>query len=747
MADDLRLDQRLDEADAIDLQYYFQLLQTAVEKYYKPIILLVVVSVAVAYYKTSSVTPTYTASTTLHLTESSKSGFWNNDGNYWGGGATFQSTQFGIIKSRLMMSRVATALEMEAMDEPTESPPVVLETAMDRALRFVGLMPNPAPGPEMRAHYSSSAIAGAVSVARSSGQESSNLITISATWPDPDGAARVANAVASNYIELLFEKDLDHALKSQRFLTERLASLREEIRVAEEEYQLYLEQEDILSPTTGPGEVDTEFTSVSTRLSAARDERLRAEALYDQVKDLRQRGTDPVKIPAIANHPQIRRLTDSLMSIEAKIRELDDRYGPKHDKMIALASEAASVKSSINLQVQNVVESLRSDYQLAVKNEKAREETVDTARNRKQSRGRKEFKLKELQQEVATKQDVYAAFLERLNQGGPADAVENNNVWIVDEAIAPGSANSPLTERYVLLALVLSLAGGLGAGVLRELIRTSITSDEEVERNLGVKCLGIVPLVTMDRSESTVKVENDKVPMMFDSPTGSPYFVEAMGSLRTTLTLLSGGEGCRRYLITSSDPAEGKSTLTLSLGASFAQMKRVLVIDCDLRRPSLDRILDGNSGRRRLGLTDLMAGDVPMEECIYQVEGSTMDLLPAGSRTLKPLELLSSAEFTKVLNRLSDQYDVILIDTPPCLVVSDAIVLASQVDSIVFVVKAAVTKVSTIRRALKRLTSFDSPVAGVLLNQLDLEAPYYHGHYTDYHYYQEYQKGPAVQSG
>jgi capsular exopolysaccharide synthesis family protein len=214
------------------------------------------------------------------------------------------------------------------------------------------------------------------------------------------------------------------------------------------------------------------------------------------------------------------------------------------------------------------------------------------------------------------------------------------------------------------------------------------------------------------------------------------HFSEAIRSIRTTLTLLNTGENIRIILITSCDSQEGKTSVALALSASAAQTMKVLLIDADLRRPSLEKAIT-NDHQKLPGLADIVSGQSTLEECVFHHEASNLDVLTAGFRTLKPLELIGSHQFVALLNEAIDKYDRIIIDSPPTTAVSDAYLLGSLVDTVVFVVKAGSTHVSKIRSVLNRFRELDVPVAGVLLNQVDFDSGHY-PHYKSYYSYEGY---------
>jgi len=678
--------------DEIDFQYYWMLLLTVLYKYYRYLIVLVILSTAGAYYHVQSAIPTYTASLTLHLADRKRQS-WDDSYGGWSSSTIFQQTQVGILNSKRLMTRVVEALKQDRVKLGDEVDELVAES-----------------------------LQGAISIDVAGAREFSNLITISATWTEPQLAAGIANRVAEGYIKLLFDQEIEYALRDQTFLSERTVLLKEDVRIAEQRLQDFREQQNILSSPSGGGELDNELSSMAARFYDAREKRLKLEDLAGQVRNLGGSIEEIKNMPAIANHPRVTSIRDTIFELGKQRSELADRYGPRHIKMIALEAEYRSATSALQQRIEDVVKIIEADYEFALKNEQSLSEALEAVRGRKQSIGRKDYLLKDLQQDVNTKRDVYRKFLALYNQAGARGPTQNNNIWIVDRAVPPEFANTPSLTKNVLLAIVASLFFGTGLGVLLELNRNNIANDRDVESKLGLSLLGAVPLV---KSE-----DQNGEGLGFNEYLNNPdsQFSEAIRSLRTSLTLQSYSQNAHRFMFTSAQPSEGKTTMALSLAESLAQMKKVLMIDCDLRQPSVAGFLGNNEGRTP-GLAEVLTNGTAVEDCVVHHDASNVNFLCAGSRTPNPLELLSSPEFTNLLNKLSEDYEMIIFDTPPCLAVSDAYVIASQVDSIIFVIKADDTKIPAIRRSVSRFRSLSTKIPSVILNKVNFES------WTNYEYY------------
>ena len=718
--------------EIIDFRYYLLLLRTVLYKHYKKIFLFSLFCVFASVLIAQSMAPSFVATVTLNIAPRD-SGVFNSASYWWErNDPAFQTTQVGILSSHKLVRRVVERLDLHNAE--------ILHPQPAFAQFIAEWMPGLSDKHELpvsdslRIENTAMMLSGAISVKMPSAREQSYLIGVSVRLPDPQLAAQAANTLAEVYMQEVFNTEIDKALKNQSWLTERLAVLKEDLRISEQQLQQYRESENIVARSSGQGELDQELELVSARYFKAREDRLLLENLYEQVRNIQSTGTDFENIPAVMSNPLVQNLNNTIFNLQQRKSELSKRYGSRHNKMIALESELAAARKSLSSQVSNVIEGIKNDFQVAQKSEQSLEQTLAAARGKKQSLGRKEFKLRELEQEVESKRTVYSAFLRKLNEDDASGPIQNTNVWVTDPATVPQTASGRSMKSIVLVAFILSLMAGVGLGILLELIDNTFKSPEDVEQKLGMEVLGVLPLISEHQIDDQ-EIEN--IGHHYYARQSTSTFAEAVRSLRTTLALLTINRPSKRLLITSSMKGEGKTSVALSLAASFGATSKVLLIDADFRRPSVLRTRDANSNQK-LGLSDVLAGVTSVEECLIHSDEANVDILTAGRISPNPLELLGSAEFNALLNAQSELYDKIIIDSAPCLPVSDSYLLSAQVDSVIVVVKAASTIVSNVRTVLKRFASLNVEVTGVLLNYVNFDAKYntykYAGYY-DYHGY------------
>jgi len=328
----------------------------------------------------------------------------------------------------------------------------------------------------------------------------SYLLQLSVRDTDPYLAAETANTVAEKYVESVHEKDLIDSNQSQEWLMDRMSVLREELRVAEQNLQVYREQEDILgSSQTQDSHSDVDL--ITSSLLSVREQRMSLENQNNQIQQIEQSSSgDYSSIAAVVSHPLVQTITREVFDLERSKNELQKRYGPKHNKMIAIESQLASAREALRVQSKAVVETIRNDYEIAQRNEASLTESLELARQGQQSLGRKEFRLLDLESEVASKREIYNVVLTRFNQTNAGANTKNNNIYVADRAIVPRLASATKEKYLVAAVFMVSILAGLGLAILAEALDSNINTPADVEQKLGVEALGTLPEIEQQKT-------------------------------------------------------------------------------------------------------------------------------------------------------------------------------------------------------------------------------------------------------
>ncbi|HEY6611281.1 MAG TPA: polysaccharide biosynthesis tyrosine autokinase, partial [Pseudomonas sp.] len=462
------------------------------------------------------------------------------------------------------------------------------------------------------------------------------------------------------------------------------------------------------------------------------------QSQYRQVESMRSGGWKKLAtIPAVLGHPLIQQFKADEARARAKVDELSKRYGARHPALEAARSDLSAASASLRGQVEQIVAGIERNYQLAVANESSLRASVETNKEQIQKISRKEFQVRELMREVEGNRALYDTFMTRMKEAAATSDLDSANARVVDRAALPTEPVTPQRGLIVAFAGALALMAGIGLSLLLEMLNNTFKSTQDVESKLNLPVLGILPLVKN-------RLRN-QIAHMFTSDEDKS-FSESIRTIRTAL-VLSGMNGPHRILVvTSSLPGEGKSTVAANLAYAFGQMERVLLIDADLRRPTLAKNFKFPVGTP--GLANLIAGTAKTEDCIKSIEG--IDMMCAGAVPPNPLELLSSERFAELIEQLKSSYDRVIIDSPPIQAVSDATILATHADAQIYVIKSESTPIPLAQKGVGQLLQTNSPVTGVVLNQVDVKKAqkhgYHYGGYYDYYGYTTPQKAEKAEA-
>ena len=570
----------------------------------------------------------------------------------------------------------------------------------------------------------------------------SQLVQISFSAYDKELSAKVPNTLAEVFIESDLDARVAMTQKAGSWLTERMGDLRVKLDASEKVLQEYRERERIVDVKgVAMSGASKALEQATTDLVSVRTKRAEAESLFNQVKAARQgRAAGGYEsIPAVLRHPTVQRLKELEAEAERKLADASKRYGPEHPRMVQANAELAAARENAKRQIESVVAGVEKEYEVARSNEQALERALGQSKAEIQGINRKEFQLGVLEREAQGNKQLYDMFVTRFKETNVAGDLQSTVARVVDPANIPNVAYAPKKTQIVGIAAAVALLIGIMLSLLLDRISNTINTASDVESRLGVPMLGYLQKMagTGKKSVST------ELAFLNDSQS---LFAESIRTIRTSVMMGALDSAKKIIVVTSSVPSEGKTTLCFNLACALAQVnKSVLLIDADLRRPRLGRLIGRD--KNAPGLSNMVSGVSPISECIVKHEQGGFHFLTSGFVPPNPLELLSSAKFADVLDKLKGAFDVVLIDSPPLGLVSDSLVLSQIANEIIFVVKADSTPYQLARSNIKRLILADAPILGVVLNQLDLErAEKYYGEYSGYGRYSGY-KGYAYTYG
>ena len=722
------------EDDTLDLVRYWR----AMARSKWPILALAVAVGVLATLFANSLQPTYRSTATV-LIESNKPKLVSIEEVYSQlstSTAAFYQTQVEILKSRELAMRLVRRMKLTehpALDPRKRPPPawqawvpgdLLPQDWFDGSAKVAAL-------PEVIEAGVIASVMGGLTVVP---VRNSQLIRISFDSESSELSAQLPNALAELYIEADLEARLKMTQKATSWLTGQSADLRKKLSESEQALQQFREREKIIDAKgLSQSGATKQLEEMQKSLNDARTRRAEAEIIYNQVAVQGKSQDNLVALPAMQKNALILQSKTQEAEAEKKLNEAARRYGAEHPRLIAADAELKTARENLRKQVAAVVQSVTREFELAKAHESGTERNFNAARGEIQNINRKEFQLASLEREVATSRQFYDMFVQRFKETNISGEMQSAIARVIDPAMA-GGPSGPNRQRIILISILVALVVGAALALLIERLNNTLKTSHDVESKLGFPVLGVLQITKVKRGQQLERV------FLEDSQTS---FAEAIRTIRSGVMLSSLDSPTKIVVITSSIPEEGKTTVAVNLGFALAQVKKTLLIDSDMRRPRIGKVLGGKASGLLLGLSELCAGEAPLDKCIYPIAGTNLQVLPAGRVPPNPLELLASHRFTELIDELSRMFDVILIDSPPTQLVSDAMVLSRLATEVVYVVKADDTPYPLARVGLKRLRRVNAPIVGVVLNQLDVEkADRYYGEYSGYgkRYYGKYGK-------
>lgn len=639
-------------------------------------------------------------------------------------------TEVKILQSDLLAMQVIRELNLDRRPEFANEAPPSPSTSGD-------LSPDPLQSDPARA---SSMIGGFKGNLRVNLSPNTRIIEVHYRSADPQMAANVVNTLMQTYVENNFKARFESTMQASDWLSKQLVDLQMKVETSQEKLVRYQKEHEILGADEKQNITMEKLDELNKELTAAETERMDKEAAYRLVE-----SGDPEAIASSLNAVEdnvqsstalLGLLRSKEADLKIQVAELNTQFGPSYPKLSILNNQLKEVDSQIQTETKKVVSKLRGQYSAALERENMLHEALDRQKQEANKLNESAIEYTLLKRDVDTNRQLYEGLLQKLKEAGVSAGLKSNNFRIVDGARPPTAPIEPNIPRNLLFAAVLGLASGVGLAFLLEGLDNTVRTTEQAQMISGVASLGMIPLGSKGARDGSnpkrlvIAASKEAVELVTQVRPQS-QMAESYRALRTSLLLSNIGAPPKVIMVTSALPQEGKTTTSINTAVVLAQKGvRVLLIDADLRRPSIHKTLGMGP---HSGLSNALTGSTTLEQAITR---STilpnLFVLPAGTPPPNPAELLASANMRDVLNQLREQYDHVVIDTPPSLSVTDAVVLSPRADAVVLVIRSGQTTKQALRRSRDILMQVNAKVVGVLLNAVDLSSP-------DYYYYYEYQ--------
>lgn len=712
--------------------------------------------------------PIYTAETTLMIMPRSASGIdpaealLQIEASY--DGSDYIKNQTQILESRTLAAQVIRNLGLERNHNFEGSGPGLVGSIINNARRWAhDLTTRPPPGgpppQEKLMGVSPGMISGYLGGLSVHHIKETSMVEVDYSSTDPTLAARIANAHARAYIRRGIELHAEASRSAEKFFDQKLIELKEQLEHSEVALNDYRRKKGIIP---GLMSLNGKDTVIVDRLAELSKDMTKAEVkrigLESQVAMIRKHDYD--SLPQVMKDNLVQTLETQLNQLYAQDASLSNEFTPAYPPLARLRAQERSLKARLHQEIQASVGQIKAAYNQAVEQEHELDAEMTKQREETLKLNDDAVQYAILQRDVDTNRQLYNAVLKRMKDVGVEAEAAPTNVSIVDQATPPLAPTSPRKARDLMISAMLGLCGGLGLVFVLDYLDNTLKSPEESERYLRLPNIGIIPEFNNTNSNGyalksyapAVKALSDVMGNGRAITNGNgrgrdvtlpelvtaygPYSAlgEAYRNLRTALLLSRAGAPPKVTLVTSAVMGEGKTVTAVNIAATLAQLgARVLLIDADLRRPRCHRVLAIDN---HLGLTEVLTGVRDLHDMIRPSGVENLFLLTSGSVPPNASELLGSSKMHEVLTELQEIYDYVVIDSPPVMPVSDALLLSTLADGVLLVANASRTPRQQVRAARARLDYARAKIFGMVLNRVKV-------HHSEYQYYhQGYYYGP-----
>lgn len=661
-------------------------------------------------------------------------------------GTDYYQTQYKIIESRTVARVVIKRLHLEDSEEFFPKPKDDLITNLKQSIRETIqywqdsikslLKTDKDEKVESTEEYDqdSSLVSDFIGRIEVSPIRNSRLLDLSFEAKSPVLATKIANTLARAYIDQNLEIKLSAIQDAVKWLHQRIEVERKKVETAEQSLLRYKQKYGIITDFTSDTEHVTaqKLAKLNAQVVDAESIRVEAETRYNQALSLKGSPDMLGSIPEVLANELVGEIKKMEVDLYKRMSELSKKYGKNHPQMVAIESELKTLEKRMRKEINRVINSLRNQYMVALAKENSFKASFAKQRQESLDLNQKAIAYSVLNREVESARDMYDLLIKRFKETTLTEDMRTGNIRIIDRAEVPRVPIKPKKKLNLLLAIIVGLGAGIGLAFFFEYLDNTIKIPEDLKQHLNIAYLGPTPYIdTKGKGQEEGDMSPDLVCLHSPKSTAS----ESYRGIRTNLLFSSAGSAPQVILITSPGPREGKTITTSNLAITMAQAgSKVLVIDCDFRRPKIQRMF--GLGRDQ-GMTNLLVGSDGLEKTVVHSQIPNLDLLPCGPLPPNPSEMLGSDRMADLIAQLRKQYTRILIDSPPITAVTDSMILSKYVDGVVVVIRAGDTVRDVAKNSINQLQAVGAHILGGILNAVDIgkDKYYYYYYYQYYNYY------------
>jgi capsular exopolysaccharide synthesis family protein len=572
----------------------------------------------------------------------------------------------------------------------------------------------------------------------------SHLMDVSFESTDPQLAARIVNAHIASYIEQNFRSKYEATTRTSAWLADQLTELKIRVQKAEDARIAYERKNQIWTLDDKQNITSQRLSDINKQLTDAQSERMKKESLYQFAK-----SGNLDAVPQIQSNAALADLIKKRSDASSQYAESLSQYGPNFPKVQRLQAQLKDLDQNIEKERKNILDVLESDYREAKQRETLLTQALDQQKAETNQMAEKLVEYNILKREAEANKTLYEGLMTKLRETAISQGLRSSNIRVVDPAMIPSTPARPAKARNLALGFIVGLVGGIGLALLREYLDNTVKTPDDVETLARLPSLAVVPQFA--GSNGTAKKQrllqgfaangHDKRIELVAQHLPKSQMSEAFRALRTSILLSQADHPPQVILVTSALPREGKTTAAANLAVTLAQLgDRTVIVDADLRKPGVGRLLNLGSGKYA-GLSSYLAGVSSLDlVTVPHPAIPNLAAIPTGPLPPNPADLLSSHKFADAITELRTKYKFIVIDSPPVMAATDAVIVSVQTDGVLLVVRSGETPKEAFTRTRDLLNSVKCRILGVVLNAVDSSAPDYYYSYRYYPY--SYGYGP-----
>jgi polysaccharide biosynthesis transport protein len=571
----------------------------------------------------------------------------------------------------------------------------------------------------------------------------SRLMDVSFESTDPELAARIVNAHIETYVEQNFRSKYESTTQASTWLADQLNDFKIKVQKSEEARIAYERQNQIWTLDDKQNMTTQRLADINRQFTEAQSERMRKESLYEFAK-----AGNLDAVPQVQNNSALAEILKKRTEAQAEYNDQLAQYGPNFPKVLRLKAQLKDIDDNVEKEKQKVLDVLESDYREASQRETQMSQALDQAKAEANQMAERLVEYNILKRDAEANKALYDGLMNKLKETAISAGLRSSNIRVVDPAMVPATPARPAKARNIMLSFLVGLIGGIGLALLREYLDNTVKTPDDIETLARLPSLAVVPLfagangnrrrsvlpsLSSNGHEKRIELVAQHLP--------KSQMSEAFRALRTSILLSQADHPPQVILVTSALPREGKTTAAANLAVTLAQLgDSTVLVDADLRKPGIGRLLNLGGGKYA-GLSSYLAG-VSSLDLVSVPHPAIPNLvaIPTGPLPPNPADLLSSHKLADAIAELRTKFKFIVIDSPPIMAATDAVILSVQADGVLLVVRSGETPKEAFTRTRDLLSTVKCRVLGVVLNAVDSSAPDYYYSYRYYPY--SYGYGP-----